>query len=136
MVNGQSHPLGSPVVDVSPALFATASFNAGVSEIAVVGFADAGSVFADTTITVIAPVTNPQAVVTSDYTPPTIVPPGQQLVVDVGSKPVLSSTYLQTTDSNSAHYTLLQLSYTITAALSHGYLLRGGSIELRSRRPT
>jgi hypothetical protein len=134
VVNNQSYALGSAATNISPAQFAIASFNAGsspgVSEIAVVAFDDAGtsSIAGDTTITVTAPTVPPQPIVTTDHTPPTIVAPSQQLVTGVGSNPNLTSTYLSVTDSNSAHYTPGQLTYTIVSAPNHGYIIKGGSI--------
>jgi hypothetical protein len=41
----------------------------------------------------------------------------------VGGNPDLTSTFLQVTDANSANYAPSQLTYTITSAPSHGYLL-------------
>jgi hypothetical protein len=134
ILNGQSYSIGSVLTDISPAQFATASFsagpNAGASEIAVIAFDDAGtgSNEALTTITVTAPATPPQPINQADHTPPTIVPPTQQLVIAVGGNPDLTSAFLNVTDANSAHYTASQLTYTIVSAPSHGYLLKGGSI--------
>ena len=49
-------------------------------------------------------------------------------MIGVGSNAILSSAYLLTIDTNSANYTSSQLTYTIVAAPSHGYLLKNGSI--------
>ena len=133
-VNGQTYGLGSTATDISPAGFATATFsagpNAGVTEVAVIAFDNLGnsSIAGDTTITVIAPAPSPQSIVPTDHTPPTVLPPSQQLVTGVGSNPDLTSNFLQVTDANSANYTPSQLVYTITSAPSDGYLLKGGSI--------
>ncbi len=134
IVDGLPYSLGSVAKNISPAEFATAYFDAGptpgVSEIAVIAIDDLGdySVAGDMTITVTAPATSPQPIVTSDHTPPTIVAPSQQLVIGVGSNPDLTSAYLQVTDANSADYTPAQLTYTITAKPQDGYILMGGSI--------
>jgi hypothetical protein len=134
IVNSQSYSLGNPATNISPAQFATATFssgaNPGATEIAVVAFDDLGnsSVAADTIVTVTTPPTAPQPIVSSDHTPPILVAPSQQLVTGVGSNPDLTQTYLQVTDANSAHYTPAQLTYTITSAPSHGYVIKGGSI--------
>ncbi len=133
IVGGQAHALGSPATNISPAQFATATFsagsNSGTTEIAVIAFDDLGnqSIAGDLVVTVTAPPSAPQAVVPTDHTPPTIVA-GQQLVTGVGSNPDLTSAYLQVIDTNSAHYTPEQLTYTIVSTPSHGYLLKGGSI--------
>jgi hypothetical protein len=133
ILSNQPYSTGSVLTNVSRAEFATTFFsagaNAGVSEFAVVAFDDAGisSNLADATITVTAPLTTPQPINPNDHTSPTIVA-GQLLVTGVGSNPTLTAAYLQTTDSNSAHYTASQLTYTITSGPAHGYLLKGGSI--------
>ena len=134
IINSQTYVLGSPASNISPAQFATAAFSSGstpgVTEIAVVAFDDLGnsSIAGDATITVTVPAATPQPVVASDHTPPTIVPPGQQLITGIGSNPDLTPTYLQVTDTNSAHYTPAQLTYTVTSAPGHGYIIKGGSI--------
>jgi hypothetical protein len=133
-INNQVYALGNFATNISPAQFATGTFNSGtnpgVTEIAVVAFDDLGnsSVTADTTITVTAPAPVPQPMITSDHTAPTIIAPSQQLITGVGSNPDLTPTYLQVADANSAHYTPAQLTYTITSAPSHGYIIKGGSI--------
>ncbi|WP_166308725.1 cadherin-like domain-containing protein [Bradyrhizobium sp. 2S1] len=134
LVGSQSFSLGHAATNVTPAQFATAIFNAGSTpggnQIAVVAFDDLGnsSVAAETTVTVTTPPASAQPIIVTDHTPPTIVATGQQLVTGVGSNPTLSSSYLQVADSNSAHYTPEQLTYTITSNPSHGYLIKGGSI--------
>lgn len=134
VLDNQPHSAGSVLTNIPKAEFATAAFSAGadagVSEIAVVAFDDAGtsSNTVDATITVTSPVAAPQPINPNDHTPPTIVPPSQQLVTGVGSNPDLTPAFLQVTDANSANYTSAQLAYTIVSAPSHGYLLKGGSI--------
>jgi Cadherin-like len=134
VLDTQSHSAGSILKNLSAAEFATAFFSAGanpgVNEIAVVAFDDVGtsSNEADVTINVTSPAAAPQPINPNDHTLPNPIPPSQQLVAGVGGNPTLTSAFLNVTDSNSAHYTPGQLTYTITSAPSHGYLIKGGSI--------
>jgi hypothetical protein len=126
-----SQVVSGNALNVTPAEFANATFsagaNAGVNEIVVVAFDDLGNASNAfvTKINVAGAEESPQPINTSDHTPPTIVPPAQQLLTGVGSNPTLTATYLEATDPN---YSPAQLLYVVTSGPSHGYLLKGGQI--------